>query len=219
MKAKTAGKLFGLSLMAILAGTAAALDAPQLHPGAVWTYRIVDYFKHRETGSQTRTAVSSNEIRIETRLDENRRADVRIFAAPGAMSEGSLSERARGRMEPPLQLLVYPLEEGRQWKQTVTRIDNGGRHEMRLQAKVLGWEQIKVPAGEFRALKVERLLFMGDGDAFRGETKRTEVEWYAPGIAMPVRAQVFDEFHFYRDRVLSPYTPGDWLIYELTAYK
>ena len=61
-------------------------------------------------------------------------------------------------------------------------------------------------------------MYLGDYDSFRGQTKRTEYEWYVPELAFPVKMQTFEEFHFYKERVLSPYSYGDWMIYELTSY-
>ena len=51
-----------------------------------------------------------------------------------------------------------------------------------------GWETVKVPAGEFRALRVVRDSFLGDQRFYRTETTRKEVDWYAPSIGVVVRS-------------------------------
>jgi hypothetical protein len=84
--------------------------------------------------------------------------------------------------------------------------------------RVVGWETVRVPAGEFRALRVERRMRLGDWDQFRGETWRAETEWFVPEVGAPVKLTVFEEYPERRFSMWS-FMPGERLTYELTGWK
>ena len=76
-----------------------------------------------------------------------------------------------------------------------------------------------MPAGEFKAIKIEREMYLGDWDMFRGQTRRTEVEWYVPELKMPVKLQVWEEYHENRNTVVGSYWQGDRFVQELSSFK
>jgi len=82
--------------------------------------------------------------------------------------------------------------------------------------KVTGWETVKVPAGEFRALKIERVMLLGDYDHYRSQTRLTEHEWYVPEIRGAVKLQSWEEF---RETGDSHYLQGERQVYELLSYQ
>jgi hypothetical protein len=212
-------------LAAALVGAAlpvtAQVAAPALKAGDTWTYRGVDNYSKRVTGTWTRevTAAAPGGIRVVTR--DGGEATEALFRAPGEMTSGVLGDRARGTMEPALQVTPFPLAEGKSWTQKVVRTDpaTGDRREMLVTGRVRGWETVKVPAGEFKALKVERTLYLGDYDSFRGITQRTETEWYAPDIRGAAKIVVFEEFCERRYGCpMGSLMPGERATYELTSY-
>lgn len=210
------------ALVCATAPVAAQVAAPTFKPGDSWTYRGIDQYNKQVTGTWTRevTAAGAGGIRVATRAGDTTTESV--FRAPGEMASGVLGDRARGTMEPALSVTPFPLAEGKTWSQKVIRIDpaTNERREMLVTGKVRGWETVKVPAGEFKALKVERTLYLGDHDSFRGATQRTEIEWYAPEVRGPVRVQVFEEYCERRyDCAMGSLMPGERAIYELTAYR
>jgi hypothetical protein len=173
------------------------------------------------TGTWTRevTAAAPGGIRVVTR--DGVEATEALFRAPGEMTSGVLGDRARGTMEPAYQLMPFPLAEGKSWSQKVVRTDpaTGERREMLVTGRVRGWETVKVPAGEFKALKVERTMYLGDYDSFRGITQRTETEWYAPDIRGAAKVVVFEEFCERRYGCpMGSFMPGERATYELTSY-
>jgi hypothetical protein len=210
------------ALVAASAPLAAQVQAPALKAGDSWTYRMVNDYNRQETGSWTRevTGTAAGGIGITTRAGAA--STDAVLRAPGALASGELGDRARGSMEPPVQLLPFPLAEGQSWSQKVVRTDpaTGERREMLVRGRVHGWETVKVPAGEFKALKVERTLFLGDYDTFRGPTQRTETEWYAPDVRGPVRVRVFEEFCERRYNCgMGSFMPGERSTSELTSYR
>jgi hypothetical protein len=140
-----------------------------------------------------------------------------------------LSDRVRSSFQPGLQLLPFPLVEGKTWSQTLTRSDGPGAtgaagttsataRTVTLRGKVLGWETVKVPAGEFRALKIQREIELGDAGVFRTQTLRTEYEWYVPELKSAARIEVWESY--FDSSVPRPlrYLQRDKRYLELTAF-
>lgn len=216
-RALLASALLGTSL-----SVAAQIAAPTLKAGDTWTYRGIDNYNKQPTGTWTRevTSIASGGIRVAVRSADGSVDD--LLRAPGELSSGVLSDRARGTMDPAFQLMPFPLVEGSSWSQKVIRTDpfSNEKREMLVRGKVHGWETIKVPAGEFRAMKVERTMYLGDYDSFRGITQRTETEWYAPDIRGAARVVVFEEFCERRyGCAMGSFMPGVRATYELTSYR
>jgi len=108
-------------------------------------------------------------------------------------------ERADGTsvsFEPPMRMLPFPLRPGERFRQVLVARESDGSPPRRVivSGYVGGWETVKVPAGEFRALRVVRDSFLGDQRFYRTETTRKEVDWYAPSIGVVVRS-VEDSFN------------------------
>lgn len=200
-----------------------AADATPLSPGDTWSYRTVNGYNGLPHGTWTQTVSvdAANEIRVELRGEGGAASEQFIFSAPGQLAAGRLNPRADGRLEPALQLLPFPLEEGKRWRQRVTRLDPELKQarSVSLYGRVVGWETVKVPAGEFRALRVQREIFLGDHDAFRGQTKLTEYEWYVPELKHWVRLQSWEEYHEAGDNVGGSYHQGERLVSELLSFQ
>ena len=88
---------------------------------------------------------------------------------------------------PPLKYFDFPLFPGKRWTAEVAEMQAGGQptktHKMA--AVVEGWEDITVPAGTFRALKVVlRVKALEES----GVTRDSEdVSWYAPKVKRSVK--------------------------------
>jgi hypothetical protein len=213
-----------LLLAAALAGAslpvAAQVAAPALKTGDTWIYRGIDHYNRQATGTWTREVTGTAPVRVAVRAPEGSFDDV--FRAPGELASGVLGDRARGAIEPAFQLMPFPLAEGKTWSQKVIRTDpvTNEKREMLVRGRVHGWETVKVPAGEFKALKVERTMYLGDYDSFRGITQRTETEWYAPDVRGAAKLVVFEEFCERRYGCpMGTHMPGVRATYELTSHK
>ena len=220
----SSGTLCAVALIgtALALPAAAQVVAPALKPGDTWTYRGIDNYNRLPTGTWARevTSAASGSIRIAMRSADGSFEDV--YRVPGELASGVLNDRARGAMEPAFQLMPFPLAEGKSWSQKVIRTDpfTNEKREMLVTGKVRGWETIKVPAGEFRAMKVERTMYLGDYDTFRGITQRTETEWYAPDIRGAAKIVIFEEFCERRYGCpMGTLMPGVRATYELTSYR
>lgn len=213
-------------LVAALAGApafAADVAAPALTAGDSWTYRHIDEYNHLDVGTVSRSVVSADarNIRFVSRSADGAVVDERMLSGPGMVVSGMLSARAEGALQPALQMTPYPLREGEKWTQHVVRTDALSKEQrpMEIRGKVIGWETVKVPAGEFRALRIERWINLADYDAFRGPTWRWETEWYSPDVNGPVKVEVFEEY--FDNRYAMPVNPMPWTraTFELVSYK
>lgn len=172
------------------------IDAPTLKTGDTWRYSAVDGYNKARIGSLTREVANGKPI---TRT-ENPRLDNIAFAPEFAMQP-------------------FPLEPGRSWSQRIvwTEPATRNKHEAVVVNRVGNWETVKVPAGEFKALRIERMIYLGDRQPFREQTTHAEVQWYAPEVKGPVKLQVFEESKERPPRGRS--ILGDRLVYELDSYK
>jgi hypothetical protein len=111
----------------------------------------------------------------------------------------------------------------------------GQRFPVRVNGTALGWERIRVPAGEFDALKIKRVVYFDYWETgWRGFSDITELEWYAPTVKQSVRrdfsamylTMVYGDagtFGLHRvgsrgDSSGMGWVPDDWLIWELESY-
>ena len=215
----------GLFVAAIAGAPAFAADiaAPALVAGDTWTYRHIDGYNHSDLGTVSRSVVSADarNIRLVSRAADGTVTEERTLNGPGMVASGMLSPRAEGPMQPAMQVTPYPLREGEKWTQHVVRSDVMSKEprSMEIRGRVIGWETVKVPAGEFRALRIERWINLADYDSFRGPTWRWETEWYSPDVKGPVKVQVFEEY--FDNRYAMPVIPTPWTraTFELVSYK
>src|SRR5262249_43114990 len=101
---------------------------------------------------------------------------------------------------PAYQAFAFPLSAGKTWRSEATATDprDGRRFPVKIEGRVLGWERVKVPAGEFDALKVERRVFIGYWEpAYRGNSVILEYEWYAPAVKWAVKREAMASFLSY----------------------
>jgi hypothetical protein len=214
-----AAALAAACIAAPLAASAQSAAAPSISTGQSWTYRAVNDYNRLPLGEVTSQVTGTSDgIRVTVRSGSAEQSA--RLARPGALAEGPLNDRARGTLSPALDVMPFPLEPGKRWSQTVQRRDaaTGDLRDVHVDGRVIGWETVRVPAGEFRALRVERRMRLGDWDQFRGETWRAETEWFVPEVGAPVKLTVFEEYPERRFSMWS-FMPGERLTYELTGWK
>jgi hypothetical protein len=219
MRHRLAATLAAAFLAAPLSALAQSAAAPAVAAGEAWTYREINNYNHIPIGDVVREVTAAgSEIRVVSRAGNTEFASG--YSKPGLLANGPLNDRARGNLTPSLDLMPFPLEPGQRWSQTVQRRDplTGDVRNVRVDGRVIGWETVKVPAGEFRALKVERRMWLGDWDEFRGETWRAETEWFVPELKGAAKLVVFEEYPPHRHSLMS-FMPGTRVTYELTGFK
>ena len=109
---------------------------------------------------------------------------------------------------------------GQSWSARVpARVAGESRNRsVRVDGRVLAQERIRVAAGEFDTLKIQRIIYAGDADYFITETRIVEMDWYAPSIGRSVRTETQSGWRDTRSGCRRPENcerRGDWFIYEL----
>jgi hypothetical protein len=147
----------------------------------------------------------------------------RVLDARGAIVRLERADGSSVAFEPPMRVLPFPLRPGARFRQTLVARESDGSPPRRVivTGYSAGWETVKVPAGEFLALRVVRDVFLGDQRFYRTETIRKEVDWFAPSIGAVVRSQ---EDSFNEDLMSGGgeaggtlVMQGDWLRWELQS--
>lgn len=167
---------------------------PGVHIGDTFTLESIDK-EHPENNHKTRRTVVSvaansfdlSVVNLNSKTGKSRLLTFdnawNLIAARNADNSGHV-------YTPPLQYFDFPLVPGKTWQRisTETNIKTGTRREHQLTGKVGDWEEISVPAGKFRALKVslETVLY---NPMTRQKTLGTDVSWYCPEVKRSVKSQ------------------------------
>jgi hypothetical protein len=189
-----------VSVLAVIgvAGCASApvgppVDAPRFAVGDHWQYQITDNLR-RGAVSQLDAeviAVSGGSARIRLGLTDNSgRAEwIDELDGGGRLRVGSLWREPPRTFNPPAQLLAFPLDDGKTWRQSIDtmRADTELKDQILIYGKVDGRKAISVPAGSFDAVYVYRILQLDDEEFWRTRTIRRDAIWYAPEVKGPVR--------------------------------
>jgi hypothetical protein len=172
--------------------------------GERWTYHIVNAYNgvdlDRVRFDVLRASPQNFEVRV---TDEIRHASTtRTYDAgwnpySGLMPVGlataglweSIPPGAPVTYAPALPLFRFPLVPGASWRDTVMVTDpaSGKRTSVDVISRVQGMEMVRVPAGEFDAIRVQRDLYYQDAEWWRSGVSQRVTDWYAPSVNLVVR--------------------------------
>ena len=93
------------------------------------------------------------------------------------------------KFDPPIPIFSFPLEPGKTWQGKYRTARGDGRvFDNDRSVTVEGWEEVRVPAGTFKALKVSSLTYYRRVDG-GGGGRIVFNYWYAPEVGRPVRME------------------------------
>ena len=177
--------------------TEAAMDsvvAPTLKPGQHWTFRRIALWRNEETERFRQELVFEEADRWMTRWTILNSDDpVRRGSITGELldpaSHAYADKKISGRYEP----LRFPLATGKTWSFKY-EVDGGLRKTaIQQQASVTGWETVTVPAGTYRALRVEHHgRYTASEIAYSWSGTIRETYWYVPAISRVVMREYRD---------------------------
>jgi (2Fe-2S) ferredoxin len=204
---------------------APATVAPaQVKVGDFWEYRVKDAYTGFDRGLFRYEVSHADASRVVVDVSrDGERIDSLIYAAGWNGLELPLTNLQRFRYEPALPAYAYPLEPGKTWYTVVNATDPVTRrtNKVHTRGKVVGWERIRVPAGEFDALRIERYVYAGNSDAVKTQEEILETDWYVPALRRAARTQASSQ-HFDNSRgggdgggEYPLRIRGDWLVAEL----
>jgi hypothetical protein len=196
-------------------------------PGDYWEYAVRDGYTGIPRGTYRYQVVSSDPAGVLVQLThEGRLLDTLVYAPGWNGREMPLTNTQRFRYDPSFAAYAYPLEPGKSWRTVVRSMDvaTGKAYNTHVRGKVVGWERVTVPAGQFDALKIEREVFAGNMTATTTQEEIREIDWYVPSVRRSVRTSAQSQ-HFDNSRgggdgggEYPLRVRGDFLIGELTGY-
>ncbi len=156
---------------------------PETRISDMWVYSGSDALTNRALGDYqlTVTQVTDQGYRIEAkRVDAKGRLIVMLF--------DNDSNRVEWIYRPAKKLFSFPLEEGKEWSTHYVWNTDDARGEIKYDGsvKVEGWENVTVPAGTFKALRIKSINnWRIEGNGRRGSD--TDTLWYVPGVKRSVK--------------------------------
>lgn len=150
-----------------------APDYYPLKPGTKWHYRVT-------VGGRT-GAVACRIAKVET-IDGQPLARLETVVGEKSVASEHLRTDAKGIYRhranglepvPPIQLLRYPVKDGDRWESEFSV----GEEKGKLAVVVIGKEEVEVPAGKYKAVKVEV-------NTDSGGQKISTTYWFADGVGI-----------------------------------
>ena len=185
-------RLLAAAALAVAAAAAYAAEPdavprPPVKPGDTWTYQRVDYWTNKPTGRLRETVTFAND-RVIIAVGLRGKAEKEVDATYTA--DWNFVSTATGRVFDPDQgLFRFPMRPGDTHDAKYDMKDpTEGPYEVRFErhVKVVGWEDVTVPAGKFHALRVESEgPFQRVDIGVSGTAKETA--WYAPEVKRYVK--------------------------------
>ncbi len=173
--------------------TATRAERPEVKVGDRWRWETKD----RRTGikqseiDRRLTSVTASQIEgIENGDKLVLSADLNVIDSPAVVPVGDA------------RYLNFPLEIGKKWefKYSFTNKLNSTKTRWQLEANVIAYERVKVPAGEFDTFKIEYEGYWNNDTTGRnGSLKLTN--WYAPAARGVVKIE-YEDGHNYSTREL-----------------
>ena len=156
------------------------MPKPEVKPGDRWVYRRIDLWNNKQIGRPNFTVAFVNDKVINAVLKRGQdEVDVTFTSEWNVVNDpGS------GVYNPHSGLLKFPLLVGARYpaRFELTRRKQGAyRVRMDVPMRVVGWEEVEVPAGKFRALKIEGHGAYRRQDVF-GNGQIHYTFWYVPDV-------------------------------------
>ena len=164
----------------------APVPKPDVKVGDSWTYRVTTYASNvpQAQRAETRVTFASADVIVTVdRWDGGQERDSQFTAEWNAVSLGSGAVYDRPNRQYKFPLTVgesFPYSHETSFRGSPARSKSEGT------VKVVGWEDVVVPAGRFRALKIEARGAYQRLDIRQGAPQRTDI-WYAPAVKRLVK--------------------------------
>jgi hypothetical protein len=157
------------------------IQQPVLRSGAVYQYQVVDLLKNEiiETVEQTVLSVESNKARLQGTSSKGRQ-----WRATLDLDHQTIPRRDQ---KGAWQAIKFPISVGETWKYEYSYpcpYEAGSTCLSEIRAKFVGWEEVKTPAGAYRAAKLVHEGYWSTGQ-WRGRESYTF--WFSPGIGRFVK--------------------------------
>ncbi|HQD84413.1 MAG TPA: hypothetical protein PK929_15265 [Quisquiliibacterium sp.] len=213
-----AALLAGCATPQFVAPPAAPVPPPTVRVGDRWRYQVVDRYSGRVTGLRAmQVAALQPQLRVAVTDGNDRPLAEETYARPWEVVQEPGYDLVQIFTQP-IPVVPQPIAVG-----ASARISGAyrlpGQDDQYFWSEWIdapGWERIRVPAGEFEALRIERRIAFTHSDRWRLSAQRSETLWYAPAVNRWVRREWTGNYLWYGMR-RSPLRE-DWVAYELIDY-
>jgi len=197
----------------------APVPAPRVRVGDRWRYQRINRYNGLQTGVLTMEVVA-----LEPQLR------VRVTDESGAAQPDEVYDRPWRVLQEPhydvLQLFAQPqpllperIESGAK-----VRTYNGYRvpgnndsFDWTEELDALNWERVRVPAGDFDALRIQRRVWFNHSDWARIQERRRETLWYAPSVNRWVQREWTGDYKW-QSSERGEWFQEDWVAWRLIEY-
>ena len=213
-----------VALAAFLMPGAGAVAAGVAAVGDTMVYRVINRYTNETRGvvSYQVDKVDPNRIVASVTSDNSlvEAGRVAIYTDDGnwmrhAIDSHNVPQTIEFAAESPA--YAFPLTVGKRWSMRAPArvLQTGETRSIRIDGAVTGAERVRVPAGEFDTLKIDRVIYAGDANGFETETRITHTEWYAPALRRAVKTEIRSGYLDMRIGRGNRSVRGDWDVHEL----
>jgi hypothetical protein len=175
------------------AGNHDAVPAPVPAVGDSWTYQYTDVWKGAKGNINRMEVAAIDEAGIHVAI--KRAASGALISTQLFTPEMNPVERGGMHFAPSFTRYVFPLAPGAEWNNEVVGDNSKAGKQWRytIKGKVVDWEKVRVPAGEFEALKiVVEAQYADVNDSSKIGGKLTETVWFVPTLSNYVKLDYQD---------------------------
>lgn len=200
-----------LILTALLAASCAAVieRAPvsEARAGDRFTYQKLNAYNGNSRGEISYEALTADGEMAQLAVVEGKNRATRTY--PLRWSEFELVDGRR---------FVYPLPQDHKERVIAFNPETRESIPVTVYSRVSGREKVKVPAGEFDALKISRNIYVDDRDWYKSQTTVRQSEWHAPATPQAVKRESQASYLDLRRSRHDGLIEGDWNRWLLTSY-
>lgn len=187
-----------ITVPSVFSQTQAPVERPEFVIGDRWVLRQVDLHSDEEQNKWENkvTGLQDDSVQFAGVTLANKDAS--------KVGKSYKASASRATLTFPNSLIVegqevkfdFPLEVGKTWKYDykTRRNDGKGFITYSAEAKVDSWEDVEVPAGKFKALKVTHSIFYSNVNSSGTTTNRQLLKtyWYSPQVKREVKYEYVD---------------------------
>lgn len=199
----------------------AVVPPPRLQAGDTWVYVQINGYNRLPLRTHTDTLRADRGGFVVERRGDQPGDPVQTETIAGPWLEtGETSGNSRRVFSAPLARIPFPIAPGQAWSQQATTTDEYGVNFLwRTYGRAAGWERVRTPAGEFVALRIDRMMNLGDYDYTFSDTEVAESYWYAPQVKRWVRLEHRYERYEVGVNPRIRRTLTDWIVWELKEFR
>lgn len=157
---------------------------PNVQVGDAWVYRRVIPGEPTTLLEQEVTKVSKESIALKSNLRGSNDATIVLYTP-----EWNLIATSNNSFDPALIHYAYSLYRGKKWRNVVQirGAEDGQNGTLLVTGEAAAWEEIEVPAGRFRALRIEITLEAPNPELRDKQLRIRETHWLVKEVLRPVK--------------------------------